>query len=86
MIIGSIVAGDIGRAGRTMRAMVVVEPLENPIVLVVVAIVVGSTLLVIVTAWQNRRYLRRTERKQCRHCDALFPAAARFCGRCGKAF
>jgi hypothetical protein len=61
-------------------------PIDHPAVLIVGGIIAIVVLLVIVTAWQNRRYLRRTERKQCPHCNGLFPAAARYCGRCGKAF
>ena len=61
------------------------EIVSTPIGLVVVAIATGLLLLAI-TAWQNRRHLAMTERKQCRGCGGLFPAEAKFCGRCGKAF
>lgn len=58
---------------------------STPTGFVVVAIVTIFLLLAI-TAWQNRRHLARTERKQCRNCGGLFPADAKFCGRCGRAF
>lgn len=58
---------------------------STPTGLVVVCIVT-FVVLVAITAWQNRRHLARTERKQCRQCGGLFPATAKFCGRCGRAF
>ena len=51
-----------------------------------VVVIATIVLLLAITAWQNRRHLARTERKQCRQCGGLFPADAKFCGRCGKAF
>lgn len=52
----------------------------------VVVIVTTLVVLLLITALQNRRHLRRTERKQCPQCGGLFPASAKFCGRCGRAF
>lgn len=52
----------------------------------VVLLVLTIVILIAITAWQNRRHLARTERKQCPHCGGLFPASAKFCGRCGKSF
>ena len=63
----------------------VYEIVSTPTGFVVVAIAT-FVLLLAITAWQNRRHLARTERKQCRQCGGLFPADAKFCGRCGKAF
>ena len=51
-----------------------------------VALVGSLVVIVALIAAQNRRYLSRTDRKQCRHCDGIWPANARFCGRCGKSF
>lgn len=62
-----------------------IEIVRTPVGFVVVTITTIVVLLVI-TAWQNRRHLARTERKQCRGCGGLFPADSKFCGRCGKAF
>lgn len=61
------------------------EIVSTPVGFVVVTIAVIA-LLLFITAVQNRRHLARTERKQCRNCGGLFPADAKFCGRCGKAF
>ena len=58
---------------------------STPTGFVVVAIVT-TFLLLALTAWQNRRHLARTEKKQCRQCGGLFQVDAKFCGRCGKAF
>lgn len=57
-----------------------------PTTFLIAAIAGAFVLMLVATVWQNRRYLARTERKQCRACGGLFPAAAKFCGHCGRKF
>ena len=52
----------------------------------ILAVAGAFVLMLIITIWQNRRYLAQSERKQCRECGNLFPASAKFCGHCGRKF
>lgn len=52
------------------------------------AAVVTVTLVVVVlmfaTAVMHRRYAADSDRRTCKHCQAVWPAMSKFCGKCGR--
>jgi predicted amidophosphoribosyltransferase len=54
------------------------------ILLVVLAIPVVVILLLAATALMHRRYAAESDRRTCKHCQAVWPAMSKFCGKCGR--
>ncbi|MFT3786103.1 MAG: zinc ribbon domain-containing protein [Tepidisphaeraceae bacterium] len=36
------------------------------------------------TAVMSRRHAAESDRRTCKHCQAVWPSGAKFCGKCGR--
>lgn len=59
-------------------------PFSSIILLLVVLIPVVVVVLLLATAMMHRRYAAESDRRTCKHCQAVWPAMSKFCGKCGR--
>lgn len=51
---------------------------------VVIAVIAVVIVLMVATSFMHRRYAAESDRRTCKHCQAVWPAMSKFCGKCGR--